>query len=112
MEFYNLKPDRSDVPFAKRPDLRPLSGDNWDEQVADLHYADVPEYASGYGVAATWDVEGGACRALRTDWTPIAEIEKTEPLAHLGQTELDMEALGRLADGEAARMALMPLVFG
>ena len=101
---------RSDVPFAMRPDLRPVSGDNWDEQVADLHYADVPEYASGHGVAATWEVRDGACRTLRTDWTPIAEVEKTEPLTDLAEAELDMAALGRLADGECARTALMPLV--
>ncbi len=101
---------RSDVPFAVRPDLRPVSGDNWDERVADLHYADVPEYASGHGVAATWEAQSGVCRALRTHWTPIAEVEHTESLTRLAQTELDMAALGRLADAEAVRTALTPLV--
>ena len=38
------------VPFVPRPDLRGAGADEWDEQVADLHYADTPEYATGHGV--------------------------------------------------------------
>ena len=28
--------------------------EDWDEQVADLHYADAPEYATGHGVSAAY----------------------------------------------------------
>ena len=43
---------RSEVPFVPRPDPREVSGDDWDERVADLHYAGTPEYAAGHGVSA------------------------------------------------------------
>ena len=38
--------------FVPRPDLRGAQADDWDEQVADLHYADTPEFATGHGVSA------------------------------------------------------------
>ena len=43
---------RSSAPFVPRPDPREVSGDDWDERVADLHYARTPEYAAGHGVSA------------------------------------------------------------
>lgn len=68
----------SERPFVPRPDLR--SGDtDWDEQVADLHYADTPEFATGHGVSVDWDLLGGECRVLRTRWMPSAEVERTDP---------------------------------
>ena len=95
-------------PFVPRPDLR--SGDSdWDEQVADLHYADTPEFATGHGVSVDWDLVGGECRLLRTRWIPSAEVEQTIP-ADVGGAELRMEALGALVDGAAAQAALAPLV--
>ncbi|MGB0098217.1 MAG: DISARM system helicase DrmA, partial [Solirubrobacteraceae bacterium] len=95
-------------PFVPRPDLR--SGDSdWDEQVADLHYADTPEFATGHGVSVDWDLVGGECRLLRTRWIPSAEVEQTIP-ADAGGAELRMEALGALVDGAAAQAALAPLV--
>ena len=54
---------RSDQPFVPRPDLRGAQAEEWDEQVADLHYADTPEYATGHGVSAEWEIVDGACRA-------------------------------------------------
>ena len=50
----------------------------------------------------------GACRALRTTWTPGAEVEKTETFDVPG-TELDMRTLGALPDGPALEAALSPL---
>ena len=95
-------------PFVPRPDLR--SGDSdWDEQVADLHYADTPEFATGHGVSVDWDLVDGECRQLRTRWIPSAEVEQTIP-ADVGGAELRMEALGALVDGAAAQAALAPLV--
>jgi hypothetical protein len=100
---------RCDVPFVPRPDLRGSFPDDWDEQVADLHYADSPELATGHGVSADWTLVEGACRELRTTWLPAAEVEKTETVRVEG-VELAMEALGSLADGAAADVALRPLV--
>ena len=99
----------SDRPFVPRPDLRGTLAEDWDEQVADLHYADTPEYATGHGVSADWNVEGGECHLLRTAWIPSAEVDTTESVEVPG-VELSMEALGGLADGAAADAALRPLV--
>jgi hypothetical protein len=96
-------------PFVPRPDLRGSVAAEWDEQVADLHYADAPEYATGHGVSADWEIAEGACRRIRTTWIPEAEVEKTATVAVDG-VELSMEALGALADGAAAEAALRPLV--
>ena len=100
---------RGDYPFVPRPDLRGAQAAEWDEQVADLHYADTPEYATGHGVSAEWEIVDGACRLLRSAWIPSAEVEKTATVDVPG-VELSMEALGALADGAAAETALRPLV--
>ncbi|MGE5110416.1 MAG: helicase, partial [Acidobacteriaceae bacterium] len=100
---------RGEYPFVARPDLRGAKAAQWDDQVADLHYADAPEYATGHGVSAGWEIEGGACRMLNTAWIPSAEVEKTVTVDVPG-AELSMEALGALAGGAAAEVALRPLV--
>ena len=100
---------RSPQPFVPRPDLRLTPAGDWDELVADLHYADAPEYATGHGVSARWEIADRACRVLRTAWIPAAEVEKTRSVDAPG-VELSMEALGALADGAAATAALSPLV--
>ena len=98
-----------DQPFVPRPDLRGATADEWDELVGDLHYADTPEYATGHGIAADWEIADGACAVLRTRWIPKAEVEKTVT-APIADVELSMAALGELADGAAVRAALTPLV--
>ena len=98
----------SDHPFVPRPDLRGSLAEDWDEQVADLHYADTPEYATGHGVSAAWEIEDRACRRLRTAWVPSAEVEKTATV-DLPGVDLSLEGLGALADGAAAEAALSPL---
>jgi hypothetical protein len=100
---------RCDCPFVARPDLRGAQAEDWDERVADLHYADTPEYATGHGISAQWRIVDGACNLLRTCWIPSAEVEKTVT-AEIADVELSMEALGALADGAAAEVALRPLV--
>ena len=102
---------RSAAPFVPRPDPRGVSGDDSDERIADLHYADTPEYAAGHGVAADWELVDGACRLLRTTWIPTAEVETTETVEVPG-VELAMAALGDLSDGGDAELALTPLVTG
>ena len=101
----------SAAPFVPRPDPRGVSGDDSDERIADLHYADTPEYAAGHGVAADWELVDGACRLLRTTWIPTAEVETTKTVEVPG-VELAMAALGDLSDGGAAERALTPLVTG
>ena len=100
---------RSDYPFVPRPDLRGTQTAKWDDQVADLHYANTPEYATGHGVSAEWEIVDSACQLIRSAWIPKAEVEKTAT-ADVPGVELSMEALGALADGTAAETALRPLV--
>ena len=102
---------RSAIPFVPRPDPRGVSGDDPDERIADIHYADTPEYAAGHGVAADWHLVESACRLLRTTWIPTAEVETTETVEVPG-VELAMAALGELSDGDAAERALTPLLTG
>ena len=97
------------VPFVARPDPRGALATEWDDQVADLHYADVPEYAVGHGTSADWQVVDGECRTLRTAWIPSATVAKTETVL-VPDAELSMEKLGALTDGQAASDALRPLV--
>lgn len=99
----------SERPFVPRPDLRGARAAEQDELVADLHYADTPEYATGHGVSADWEIVDSACHLLRTVWIPSAEVEKTATVDVPG-VELSMEALGALPDGGAAEAALQPLV--
>jgi hypothetical protein len=99
----------TDLSFVPRPDLRGAHAAEWDELVADLHYADTPEYATGHGVSTEWEVVGGKCHLIRTAWIARAEVEKTIAMDMPG-VELSMETLGALADGAAAEVALRPLV--
>ena len=100
---------RTDEGFVPRPDLRGAHGGDWDDRVADLHYADTPEYATGHGVSAEWELVDGECRSIRTAWVGTAEVEKTAT-ADVPGVELSMEALGRLDDGTTTQQALGPLV--
>ena len=100
--------------FVPRPDLRGGLNegfqDEWDEQVADLHYCDVYEYAVGHGVSATAEHgSDGMCFTVKTTWLPLAEVERVAPAAIPG-VELSMEALGALNDGADASVKLLPLV--
>ena len=81
-----------DAPFVPRPDPRGAMAIDWDDQVADLHYADVPAYATGHGTSADWETINGECRVLRTTWIPSATVAKTETAA-VPDAELSMEAL-------------------
>ena len=109
---------RCALPFVARPDLRgTLSGnganalvDERDEQIGDLQYRDVFEYAVGHGVAADARLdEAGRCFEVRSNWLPQAEVERVEPAA-ITTVELRMEALATLPDGSEAAAKLMPLV--
>ncbi|MCY3661617.1 MAG: DISARM system helicase DrmA [bacterium] len=96
-------------PFVARPDPRSARAGDWDDRVADLHYANAPEYAAGHGVSADWEVVDGQCRLLRTAWIPNATVSKTET-AEVPGVQFSMETLGTLADAAAVSEALEPLV--
>lgn len=100
---------RGEKSFAPRPDLRGARAAEWDEKVADLHFADTPEYATGHGLAAEWDVVDDECYVIRTAWMPSAEVEKTATV-ELSGVEFSMEELGALSDGPSAEAALTSLV--
>ncbi|MGH2717877.1 MAG: hypothetical protein ACRDJU_04785, partial [Actinomycetota bacterium] len=98
---------QASLPFVPRPDLQGSGAEEWDDLVADLHYADAPEYATGHGVSAGWEVAGGECRTIFTRWLPAAEVAKTATV-DLPAVELSMDALGALEPGGAGP-ALQPL---
>ncbi|MEO7718437.1 MAG: DISARM system helicase DrmA [Capsulimonas sp.] len=101
---------QSDRPIVPRANLRgTVKNAHPDELVADLHFADSPEYATGHAVSADWEIRDGQCRSLCTIWVPAAEVEKTATVDILG-VELHLETLGALADGAAVHAALTPLV--
>jgi len=99
----------SEVAFVARPNLAGLHSTELDDQIADLQYADCPEFAVGHGVATEAPLIDGICRALRTLWVPTAEVERVEATSLTG-VELSMEALALLADGADAQAKLGPLV--
>jgi len=94
----------ADRPFLARPDARGLMSDEWDENVADLQYRDVGEYAVGHNVAAAGDEH-----KVWTCWIPEAEVERVAP-AEIQGAALAMDDLGALVDGADAIAKLMPLV--
>ena len=96
-------------PFVPRPNPRQPQADDWDENVAHLHYADAPEYATGHGVSADWELRDGQCSTVRTAWIARAHVPRTET-SEVPSAELSMEALGELSDNEAVKAALAPLV--
>ena len=99
-----------EVAFIGRPDPRWRRPRDWDAEVADLHYADTPEYATGHGVSADWETAAdGACRRVRTTWIPRAEVEKIET-AEIPGVELSMDALGAASSGAEVGPMLQPLV--
>ena len=93
--------------FVPRPDLRSAEARDWDQQVNDLHFAQVGELAVGHNVAAEWD-DGSPCRRVCTAWIPLAMVPRVEPHEAI-PGERDMAVLGALPDIAAAHTALDPL---
>lgn len=92
-------------------DLSRLSRDDWDDQLADLHYRDAPAHAVGLGCAteAVRDADG-VVRRVRTTHLPRAAVERTVAADVPGVT-FGMDALADLAagEGQGLRAALAPL---
>jgi hypothetical protein len=100
----------ADVEFLRRPDLRGIASDDWDEKVADLQYRDDGEYSVGHNVATEAIRDGGVCcKLVRTCWIPDAEVEKVEA-APIKGVELSMDGLANLTDDRDAKDKLGPLV--
>jgi hypothetical protein len=112
--FQTMLKVSSKTPFVPRPDLRGAIqsqlGDEWDEQVADLHYRDAFEFAVGHGVSVVADRgQAGQCFSVRTTWIPSGEVERVAP-SQIPDVELQMEVLGNLTDAADASAKLSPLV--
>ena len=100
----------STLPFVPRINPRgSFKKGHPDELVADLHYANSPEFATGHAVSAEWKLVDGRCYSISTTWVPTAEVEKTET-AKVSGVELNLDLLGELKDGAGVRAALQPLV--
>ena len=99
----------ADYPFVSHPNPRGLSSADWDERLADLHFSDVAEYATGYNVSTRAELENGVCRRVSTEWMPQSTIERTES-AEISGVEFGMESLGTLQDSATADRLLSPLV--
>ena len=99
----------SEAEFLRRPNLRGMASDDWDESVADLQYRDVGEFAVGHNVATEAIQEDGVCcKVIRTRWIPMAEVEKVDPAEILG-VELSMDVLASVKDEDEAKAKLSPL---
>ncbi|MDX9723259.1 MAG: DISARM system helicase DrmA [Myxococcota bacterium] len=97
-------------PFVPRPDLHSQHSDDWDEQVADLQFADAVEFGVGHNISAlAVREENGSCRELRSAWMPVADVEKVEP-RRMDEVQLGMEALAQAPSPEAVRSQLAPML--
>ena len=99
---------RTKIRFVPRPDLRSADAQDWDQQVNDLHFAEIGELAVGHNVAAEWD-DATPCQRVCTAWMPQAMVPRVEPHKSIAG-ERKMEILGALSDFATARAALDPLV--
>ena len=100
--------------FVAQHDLSRIARDDWDDQLADLHYRDSAAYAAGLGCAAAHVTDADGCvRRVHTTHLPRAAVERTVAAAVPGVV-FGMDALATLAreDGQALQAALTPLVTG
>ncbi|MEO5728300.1 MAG: helicase, partial [Byssovorax sp.] len=96
--------------FLPRPNVRGQGGNDPDEQIAELQYRDVFEYAVGHGVAAdAGAVEGRDCKHVETTWLPTAEVEKVEPGKLGDEVKLGMEELADCQSADEVRAMLREL---
>lgn len=87
-----------DEGFFPRHDLSGYGSRDADAATADLHYADVAEYAVGRGVSAGWRADtDGVVRTVYSDHLPEAEVERVEPNETISGVEFGMEALAALS---------------
>ncbi len=98
--------------FVPQHDLSRISRDDWDDQLADLHYRDAAAYAVGLGCATGHVADAdGTVRSVHTTHLPRAAVERTVA-ADVPGVVFGMDRLAALArdGGEALRAVLDPLV--
>ena len=98
--------------FEPQHDLSRIDRDDWDEQLADLHYRDAAAYAVGLGCAAEHVADPDAVvRRVHSTHLPRAAVERTVTTPVAG-VAFGMDRLAALAaeDGDGLRTALGPLV--
>ncbi|MFS8066817.1 MAG: DISARM system helicase DrmA, partial [Byssovorax sp.] len=96
--------------FLPRPNVRGQGGNDPDEQIAELQYREVFEYAVGHGVAADAGAAPGlVCKHVETTWLPTAEVEKVEPGKLGDEVKLGMEALAEAQSADEVRAMLREL---
>ena len=95
--------------FVARPNLRGAETDDDDEQIADLQYRDVFEYAVGHNVATCATVADGRCTLVRTTWMPAHEVEKVIH-GDVADVDLGMAALAACTTADQMRAKLRPMV--
>jgi hypothetical protein len=98
--------------FVAQHDLSRVSREEWDDQLADLHYRDAAAYAAGLGCATGHVADADRIvRRVHTTHLPRAAVERTVAAEVLG-AEFGMDRLATLAreGGEGLRAALDPLV--
>ena len=98
--------------FLAQHDLSRIARDDWDDQLADLHYRDSAAYAVGLGCATGHEADAdGAVRRVHTLHLPRAAVERTVA-AHVEGVAFGMDRLAALAraGGEGLAAALAPLV--
>ncbi|SEL97423.1 Helicase conserved C-terminal domain-containing protein [Sphingomonas palmae] len=98
--------------FVPQGDLSRIARDDWDDQLADLHYRHTASYAAGLGCAAAHQADpDGAVRRIHTTHLPRAAVERTVP-APVPDATFGMDRLAALARDDAAGLhaALTPLV--
>jgi Helicase conserved C-terminal domain len=96
---------KAETSFVARPDLHGLDGEDWDDRVADLQYADVTEHAVGHNVSVRVEREDDRCCTVATEWIPNAEVEKVEPTVVPG-VNLEMAVLADAATADDVRTLL------
>jgi len=98
--------------FVAQHDLSRITRDDWDDQLADLHYRDSAAYAVGLGCATghVADAQGHVGQVFTTH-LPRAAVERTVA-ASVADVAFGMDHLAELATGDGAALAdaLQPLV--
>lgn len=99
--------------FVGRPDLRGLATTQHtdaDHDLADLHFRDVLDYASGHGVSVQYSSPPGvAVTNVETSWVPSYEVERVIA-SDIPQVEFGMAALAAFTSPASLGEALRPLV--
>jgi hypothetical protein len=95
--------------FVARPNLRGADTDDADEQIADLQYRNVFEYAVGHNVATRATLTDGKCSEVRTTWTPTHEVEKVVH-GDVSGVDLGMASLAACSTADAVRTKLQPMI--